>query len=73
MSTSRAVYKAHLKWIEVATDVDREVLGISRVSAIILFLGYAAYLVFSLYTHHDLFMDEDDEEGEEAEVRERGG
>jgi len=61
-----SVYKAHLKWLTTDVDVSQEVLDISRVAAVILLLMYVAYLVFSLYTHHDLFAGDDDDEEEEV-------
>jgi Ca2+:H+ antiporter len=44
------------------------ILGISRLSAVFIFIGYIAYLYFQLHTHAEMF--EDDPGGEEAQADE---
>lgn len=70
-----SVYSYHLYWNRDGSDdevdiLNSETLAISRASAIVLLGSYLCYLAFSLYTHHDLFAIEGEEEGESEEEEE---
>lgn len=54
-----------LPTIFTLTAPEKNILMISRLSAVFVFVGYAAYLFFQLHTHADLF--DDDPEGEDEE------